>query len=172
MISYKERLNAINTFIFDVDGVLSDGKIYPIGDDLVRSLNTKDGYAIQYAVKKGYRVFIITGGNSAAIKKTLLTVGVTEVCLGSSNKLEVYERLKKEYGFSDQQVAFMGDDIPDYTVMEHVGMAACPQDAVAEIKHIAHYQSPKMGGEGCVRDLIEQTLRVQDAWFQEEAFHW
>lgn len=172
MISYKERLNAINTFIFDVDGVLSDGKIYPIGDELVRSLNSKDGYAIQYAVKKGYRVFIITGGNSVAIKNTLLTVGVTEVCLGSSNKLEVYERLKKDYHFSDQQVAYMGDDIPDYIVMQHVGLAACPQDAVPEIKHIAHYQSPKMGGEACVRDLIEQTLRVQNTWFHEEAFHW
>lgn len=172
MISYKERLNDITTFIFDVDGVLSDGKIYPLGNDLLRSLNTKDGYALQYAAKKGYNIFIITGGNSIAIKNALLHVGVIEVCLGSSNKLAVYERLKSEYKFNDDEVAFMGDDIPDYTVMQRVRMAACPQDAVAEIKHIAHYQSPKFGGEGCVRDLIEQTLRVQDKWFHEEAFHW
>lgn len=172
MISYKERLNTINTFIFDVDGVLTDGKVYPMGDDLLRALNSKDGYAIQYAVKKGYRVFVVTGGNSIPVKNTLLNIGVTEVCLQSSDKLAVYARLKAEYGFKDEEVAFMGDDLPDYPVMRLVGMAACPQDAVAEIKHISHYQSPKLGGQACARDLIEQTLRVQDNWFHEEAFHW
>lgn len=172
MISYKERLSPITTFMFDVDGVLTDGKVYPMGHDLLRGLNSKDGYAIQYAVKKGYKVFIITGGNSEAVKQSLLYLGVQEVCLRSSNKLEVYERIKSEHQLADEEIAFMGDDLPDYPVMRKTGMSACPQDAVVEIKHISHYQSPLNGGAGCARDLIEQVLRVQDNWFHEEAFHW
>ena len=173
MISYKERLNAITTFIFDIDGVLTDGKVYPMGNDFVRALQTKDGYAIQYAVKKGYRVFIISGGSPAGLKTALEHLGVTEVCLRASDKLEVYERMKHDYQFSNEQVAYMGDDLPDYPVLKRVGMAACPQDAVMEIKAISHYQSPFLGGQTCVRDIIEQTLRVQGKWFNEDdAFSW
>jgi 3-deoxy-D-manno-octulosonate 8-phosphate phosphatase (KDO 8-P phosphatase) len=172
MISYKERLSAITTFLFDVDGVLTDGIVYPFKDDLLRGLNSKDGYAIQYAVKKGFRVFIVTGGSSEAVKQSLLHLGVTDVFLRSSNKIQVYEQLKAAYNLTDNEVAYMGDDLPDYQVMKHVGLAACPQDAVVEIKHISHYQSPLNGGKGCARDVIEQTLRVQEQWFHEEAFEW
>ncbi len=172
MISYKERLNHISTFIFDIDGVLTDGTVYPYHGELLRGLSSKDGYAIQYAVKKGYKVFIITGGNSEDVKTSLIHLGVTEVHLRSSHKVQVYEQLKEKHGFRDEEVLYMGDDLPDYQVMQLVGMAACPQDAAIEIKHISHYQSPYMGGKGCVRDMIEQTLRVQNDWFHEEAFVW
>ncbi|MGV3609561.1 MAG: KdsC family phosphatase [Fluviicola sp.] len=172
MISYKERLNPITTFIFDIDGVLTDGTVFPYHGELLRGLNSKDGYAIQYAVKKGYKVFIITGGNSEDVKTSLIHLGVTEVHLRSSHKVKVYEQLKEKHGFKDEEVLYMGDDLPDYQVMQIVGMAACPQDAASEIKHVSHYQSPHLGGKGCVRDVIEQTLRVHGDWFREEAFVW
>ena len=172
MTSYKERLNTVNTFIFDVDGVLTDGKIILYKGDFMRSLNSKDGYAIQYASKLGYKIFIITGGNSVDVKDALEGLGVKEVHLRSSNKLNVYEDLKKKFSLNDSEVLYMGDDIPDYKVMRTVGVATCPQDACVEIKQISHYQSPVLGGNGCVRDVIEQTLRVQGKWFTEQAFEW
>lgn len=172
MISYKERLNAITTFLFDVDGVLTDGLVYPYADDLLRGLNSKDGYAIQYASKKGYKVFIVTGGRSIHVKNSLEHLGVQEVHLGSEDKLAVYKDIQARFGFKNEEVLYMGDDLPDYPVMQVVGMAACPQDAVMEIKQISHYQSPYSGGKCCVRDVIEQTLRVQGKWFHEDAFMW
>ena len=172
MTSYKELLNPITTFIFDVDGVLTNGDISIFKGEMVRTLNAKDGYAIQYASKMGYRILVITGGQSEEIKSRLLEIGVEEVCLSSFNKINVYNKLKEKYKFTDDQVLYMGDDIPDYEVMQKVGIATCPQDAVMEIKHISHYQSPFMGGKNCVRDVIEQTLRVQSKWFTEKAFEW
>ena len=172
MISYKVRLNQITTFIFDVDGVMTNGDITIFKGELLRTLHSRDSYAIQYAVKMGYRILVITGGESIEVKNILLKIGVHDVVLRSSNKLKVYSDLKKKYNFLDEQVMFMGDDIPDYQVMSIVGCAACPQDAVVEIKQISHYQSPFDGGKNCVRDIIEQTLRVQNNWFKEQAFEW
>lgn len=171
-MNYKIKLNQIKAMAFDVDGVLTDGTVFPFEGDFLRGLNSKDGYAIQYAIKKGLQIFIITGGKSVQIKATLLGLGVTEVHLSSFNKLAVYHDIKTRHQLNDEDFLYMGDDIPDYEVMNAVGVAACPQDAVNEIKHIADYQSPFDGGKGCVRDVIEQTLRVQGKWFQEEAFHW
>jgi 3-deoxy-D-manno-octulosonate 8-phosphate phosphatase (KDO 8-P phosphatase) len=172
MISYKERLNHITTFMFDVDGVLTDGSILLINNDVIRSMDAKDGYALQYASKMGYKIFIVTGGKSHDVKDRLEGLGVTEVHLSSHTKLAVYNDIKERHQLIDKEIAYMGDDIPDYPVMKTVGLAACPQDAVPEIKAIAHYQSPKNGGENCVRDIIEQTLRVQGKWFTEKAFKW
>lgn len=172
MTSYKEKMNHITTFIFDVDGVLTNGDIILINEHMARTLNSRDGYAIQYANKKGYRVLVITGGRSVEVKNRLEELGVTEVALSSSNKMDVYERMKQQYNFTDEQVLYMGDDIPDYPVLKVAGVSTCPQDAASEIKHIVDYQSPFNGGRHCVRDVIEQTLRVQDKWFHEEAFHW
>jgi 3-deoxy-D-manno-octulosonate 8-phosphate phosphatase (KDO 8-P phosphatase) len=172
MLSYKVRLNAISTFIFDVDGVLTNGDVMLFQHDLVRTLNSRDAYAIQYAVKMGYRILVITGGNSQEVKDRLIALGVHEVHLSSFNKLQVYEELKARFAFSDGEVLYMGDDIPDYEVMRVVGVAACPQDAAVEIKSICHYQSPYNGGRHCVRDVIEQTLRVQNKWFTKEAYEW
>ncbi len=172
MTSYKERLNKITTFIFDIDGVLTNGDIIVYKEEMARTLNARDGYAIHYAEKMGFRILIITGGRSEEVKNRLLEVGVTEVCLCSSNKLLVYEELKAKYNFKDEEAAYMGDDIPDYQVMLKVGLASCPQDAAVEIKSICHYQSPFDGGRFCVRDIIEQTLRVQNKWFTDKAFEW
>jgi 3-deoxy-D-manno-octulosonate 8-phosphate phosphatase (KDO 8-P phosphatase) len=172
MISYKERLNKVTTLIFDIDGVLTNGEIMIFKGEMVRTLNSRDGYALQYASKMGYRLLVITGGSSVEIKERLLEVGVTEVCLSSFNKLNVYNELKEKYNFQDEEVLYMGDDIPDYEVMNQVGVATCPQDASMEIKRISHYQSPFNGGKHCVRDVIEQTLRVHNKWFTEQAFEW
>ncbi|MDP4797565.1 MAG: HAD hydrolase family protein [Crocinitomicaceae bacterium] len=172
MTSYKEKLNKITTFIFDVDGVLTNGNVILFNNEMVRTFNSRDAYAIQYASKMGYEIFIITGGNSTQVKERLTELGCREVVLSSSTKLDSYTRLKSMYEFSDEEVLYMGDDIPDYEVMSQVGLATCPQDAVIEIKSICHYQSPYNGGDKCVRDVIEQTLRVQGKWFTQEAFTW
>jgi len=172
MKSYKEKLPAITTFIFDVDGVFTNGDVILQENDVVRVLNSRDGYALQYASKMGYRILIVTGGTSESVKTRLTDLGATEVCLGSKNKLHVYDTLKTEYEFTDEEVLYMGDDIPDYHVMKIVGVSTCPQDAAVEIKAISDYQSPYNGGRHCVRDVIEQTLRVQDKWFKEDAFEW
>lgn len=170
--SYKEILPQITTFIFDVDGVLTNGDVLLMNGSVYRTLNSKDGYALQYATKLGYSVFIITGGNSEDVKNRLENLGVKEVCLKSSNKIQVYSELKTKYNFSDEEVLYMGDDIPDFEVMKKVGLATCPQDSAQEIKAISHYQSPISGGKGCVRDVIEQTLKVQGKWMQDLAFEW
>ncbi|MDG1147836.1 MAG: HAD hydrolase family protein [Crocinitomicaceae bacterium] len=172
MISFKERLNDITTFIFDVDGVLTDGSVSLFKGEVVRTLNSRDGYALQYAAKMGYSIFIISGGSSTEVENRLLKLGATEVFMGSINKVEIYNKLKSKYNINDVNVAYMGDDIPDYNVMKMVRLSACPQDAAVEIKHISHYQSPFMGGRHCVRDLVEQVLRVQGKWFSEKAFEW
>jgi 3-deoxy-D-manno-octulosonate 8-phosphate phosphatase (KDO 8-P phosphatase) len=172
MLSYKQRLNQISTFIFDVDGVFTDGKVYLINDEIVRALNSKDGYAVQYAVKMGYKIFCITGGSSPEVKKRLMGLGVHDVYLSAHNKLARYEQIKKEYNLSDTEIAYMGDDIPDIPVMRRVGVSSCPQDAVIDIKSMVDYQSPFNGGQTCVRDVIEQTLRVQGKWMSDLAFEW
>lgn len=171
-MSYKQKLSEITTFIFDVDGVLTNGNVILFKDEVVRTLNSRDGYAIQHAAKKGFKILVITGGNSIEVKHRLLKLGATEVRLKSSDKLTVYNELKKKYNFLDGEVLYMGDDIPDYPVMKEVGIATCPQDAAVEIKEIAHYHSPYTGGNHCVRDVIEQTLRVQGKWFENDSFQW
>lgn len=172
MISYKEKLAKITTFIFDVDGVLTTGEVILTDGKVIRTMHSKDGYALQYAIKMGFRILIITGGNSVDVKERLLGLGVNEVFLSSHTKTVTYEKCKEKYSFTDEQVLYMGDDIPDYQVMQQVGVATCPQDAAIEIKNISDYQSPIFGGKGCVRDVIEQTMRVQDKWFTQDSFVW
>ena len=171
-MNYKQKLRAITTFIFDVDGVLTDGKVYLMRDEVVRALNSKDGYSLQYASKMNYKLFIITGGYSEDLKKRLLDLGIKDVFLRSSNKLVVYNKLKEDYGFQDAEVLYMGDDIPDIPVLRMAGVSCCPQDEAIDVKEIVDYHSPIEGGKGCVRDVIEQTLRVQGNWLKESAFHW
>lgn len=172
MASYKEKLNPVTTFIFDVDGVLTDGSVMMFKDEVVRTLNSRDGYALQFASKMGYRILIITGGSSDAIEDRLITLGATEVCMGAHNKVDVYTALKEKYGFKDEEVLYMGDDIPDYQVLQIVGVSTCPQDAAVELKAVCDYQSPYNGGRHCVRDVIEQTMRVHGKWFSKKAFEW
>ena len=173
MSNYKAKLQTINTFIFDYDGVLTDGKVLVINEnEQLRSANVKDGYALQYAVKKGYRICVISGGKSLSMTQRMESLGITDVFLGVENKIEKYNSYIAENNIDKLQVLYMGDDIPDYEVMLNVGVATCPADAVMEIKAIADYISDAKGGEGCVRDIIEQVLRLHDNWFHKEAFYW
>ncbi|WP_010135394.1 KdsC family phosphatase [Ochrovirga pacifica] len=163
--SYKELLNNIKAFIFDVDGVLTDGTVtvFPDGE-LVRKMNIKDGYALKSAIDAGYPVCIISGGSNEAVKTRLKNLGLTDVYLGVHDKIETYYQILDMYQLKPEDVVYMGDDIPDYPVMEKVGLPCAPQDAAAEIKGIAKYISHKKGGEGCARDIIEQVMKVQNKW--------
>lgn len=165
MKNYKERLAHITTFVFDVDGVLTDGTITLLPDgSMARTMNTRDGFAMQLAVKLGYTIAIITGGKDEMVKKRLQGLGITDIFLGIHDKIDCYTELQFRYSLQAENVLYMGDDIPDFEVMHNVGVACCPYDAVPEIRSISHYISPKKGGEGCVRDVIEQTLRLQNKW--------
>lgn len=173
MKNYKEILKEINTFIFDVDGVFTNSIVYLMpGGAQVRTANVRDGYAVQLAIKKGYRIAIITGGSSPEVKQRFEALGVQDVFLASSNKVEVYEKYVRENRLKKENICYVGDDIPDWKVMHLVGLPACPADAAPEIKSFCNYISPKNGGEGCVRDVIEQTLRAQNKWFDQDAHEW
>jgi 3-deoxy-D-manno-octulosonate 8-phosphate phosphatase (KDO 8-P phosphatase) len=170
-MNYKDKLKDIKTFIFDYDGVISDGNIWVIGEhDQVRCSTVKDGYALHHAVKKGYRVAIISGGKGDSMKRRLNNLGITDVFQAVKNKLDVFQQYCAEHKIDPKTVLYMGDDIPDYIVMKNVGIATCPADAVPEIKEISHYISHQKGGEGCVRDVIEQVMKVHGDWMGEDAF--
>ncbi|MGZ3884604.1 MAG: KdsC family phosphatase [Bacteroidia bacterium] len=165
MSNFKEKLNSVSTFIFDIDGVFTDGKVLVMeSGEVVRNVNSKDGYALQLAVKKGYNITIISGGHNEAIKKLLMRTGIQNIYINQHNKLACYEEFIKTFSLKHEEVLYMGDDLPDYEVMSKVGVAVCPQDAAAEIKSICCYISPRNGGEGCIRDIIEQVMRVQGKW--------
>ena len=173
MINYKEKLHDIKAFVFDFDGVMTDGSVWMYADkETVRCGNIKDGYALQYAVKKGYVVAVISGATSLSIDNRMASLGVTQCYTGCGNKMKTYQEFLEKNGLTENQVVCMGDDIPDYEIMSHCGVAACPADAATEIKDISDYVSLHPGGRGCVRDIIEQVLRLQGKWFSEEAMHW
>jgi 3-deoxy-D-manno-octulosonate 8-phosphate phosphatase (KDO 8-P phosphatase) len=163
---FLEQLEKITTFIFDVDGVLTNGDIIASDSgEYLRTFNIKDGYALQLAVKKGYQVAIISGGSGQAMQKRFEGLGITEIFLGVSDKVAVYQQLVLKFSLERAQVLYMGDDIPDFNVMQLVGVPTCPADAVPEIKAISTYISPYNGGKTAVRDIIEKVLRVQHHWF-------
>jgi 3-deoxy-D-manno-octulosonate 8-phosphate phosphatase (KDO 8-P phosphatase) len=165
MLNFKEKLNKITTIIFDVDGVMTDGKVLVMDSgEMVRNMNSKDGYALNLAIKKGYRIAVITGGNNQAVKNALERNGVNDVFIKQHDKLACYKEYLAKNNLKDEEVVFMGDDLPDHEIMSRVGLAVCPNDAATEIKEVSQYISPKNGGEGCVRDIIEQVLRVQGKW--------
>ncbi len=132
----------------------------------------RDGYALQLAVKKGYRVGIISGSNSKEYQKRLKLLGINDIFLNSRSKLDHYNSFRKKYDLKDSEILFMGDDIPDFEVMRAAGVPVCPSDADSEIKQVALYISDKKGGEGCVRDVIEQVLRLHNNWMDSDAFSW
>lgn len=172
MIDYD--LKKIKALMFDVDGVLSASTI-PMGPDGVpqRSVNIKDGYAIQLAVKLGLHIAIITGGNSPSVAMRYHGLGVKEVHLSAGIKIDKYREIMHRLGLSNEEVMYMGDDIPDLQVMQRVGCPVCPKDACPEVLETSIYVSSRPGGQGCGRDVIEQTLRAQGKWLQDErAFGW
>lgn len=173
MSKFKQELTKIKAFVFDIDGVFSSSKlqIHPSGE-IIRTTNIKDGYAVQLAIKKGYKIAIITGGNSEAVRERFKGLGITDIYLRSSDKVTDFEDFIELYDIDPETILYMGDDMPDYNVMLRVGMPTCPADAASEIKGISKYISGVKGGEGCVRDVVEQVLRVHGDWMDVDAFHW
>lgn len=162
-------LNKIRAFVFDVDGVLSPS-VVPTGDDgqPLRMSNVKDGYAIVQALRHGYKICIISGGTSEAVRRRYLSLGIPDVHMCVSDKLPVLCKWMEEHGLKPEEIAVMGDDIPDLRILRHAGLSACPYDASAEVRAEAAYISRFTGGYGCVRDLIEQTLRASGLWLSDE----
>jgi 3-deoxy-D-manno-octulosonate 8-phosphate phosphatase (KDO 8-P phosphatase) len=173
MENFKTKLTRVKAIVLDVDGVLTDGSVTLMPDgEQVRVMNIKDGYALQLAVKKGYKVAIISGGRSEMVRKRLNGLGITDVYLGAHTKIDVYKELLEIYSLTDDEILYMGDDIPDYEVMKRVGVPTCPNDAAQEIKDICLYVSYNKGGKGAVRDVIEQVMKVQNKWFDDDGFVW
>jgi len=155
----------IKTFVFDVDGVLTDGSLLILPDgQMARTMNIKDGYALQLAVKKGYRVVVISGGADNAVKERLNKLGVTDVFLKVEHKKEKLLEYVEMHQLNWDEILFMGDDMPDYVSMQLAGLPCCPADAVPEIKQVSKYISTISGGKGCGRDVIEKVLKLNGHW--------
>ena len=173
MTNFKENLANVKAFVFDIDGVLSLQTIslstfgYPN-----RTVNLRDGYALQLAVRKGYHIAVITGCSSKEYQKRLKYLGINAIYLNSKSKIDDFEHFLKKHNLNRENVLFMGDDIPDYHVMKAAGVPVCPADADSEIRKVASYISDKRGGEGCVRDVIEQVLRLHNNWMNGDSFSW
>lgn len=173
MAFFKEELSKVKAFIFDVDGVLSHNVIQlSMEGDPIRTANMKDGYALMYALRSGYPVGIITGGKTRDTRGRLDKLGITQVYMGTLDKVPCLMDFLDKNNLSADEVLYMGDDIPDYNVMLKVGLPVCPNDAVPEIKEISRYISDRNGGEGCVRDVIEQVMRAQGKWCHPEDINW
>jgi len=173
MANIRKKLEFVKAFVFDIDGVLSLLTINLNHDGVPsRTVNLRDGYAMQLAVKRGYHIGIISGGNSVDYLPRLNGLGVTDVYLNSRTKVDQYQLFKEKYNLDDSEILYMGDDIPDFEVMKIAGVPVCPSDAASEIRQVAIYISDKRGGEGCVRDVIEQTLRLHNNWMSSDAFVW
>ncbi len=168
MGNFKEEIAAVRAFVFDVDGVFTDGGIIvtPAGD-FIRKYNAKDGYAVAYAIRKGYPVAVITGGRGATLRIRFEMLGVTRLYDNCADKLVRLKEFMAEFGLRPEEVLFMGDDIPDREAMMHVGVPVCPADAVSEIVEVSRYVSEFRGGEGCIRDVVEQVLRARGDWARD-----
>ena len=159
----------IKAFVLDVDGVLTDGSLLLMDDgQMARRMNIKDGYARQLAIKKGYHILVVSGGDSDAVKLRLQRLGINEIFMQLENKRALLIQYIEKHGLSAHQVLYMGDDIPDLLPMEFAGLTCCPADAVPEIKAASHYISPIKGGYGCVRDIIEKVLKLNGHWITDE----
>jgi len=173
MTNFKEDLVKVKAFVFDIDGVMSLQTINLNSFGVPnRTINLRDGYALQLAVKKGYHIAVISGCKSKEYLKRLKGLGITEVYLNCKSKLEHFRIFLKRHDLDRSEVLFMGDDIPDYEVMQEAGIPVCPADADSEIKQVSNYISDKKGGEGCVRDVIEQVMRLHNKWMVNGSFDW
>ncbi len=168
-MSIEDRFQRIDTFMFDVDGVMTDGGIVVMGNgDLARIMNTKDGYALQLAAKRGYRFFIISGSAHSGVERRMNNLGITNVYFGVMNKKAFVQKLIAEHNLDPQTILFMGDDMPDMPVFEIVAIGCCPADAVPDVKSAARYISSLPGGTGCVREIIEKVMKIRGHWGVDE----
>ena len=173
MSNYKERLHKIKAFVFDVDGVLSSSLMNMTEDGTpIRTANVKDGYALQYAMKSGYIVAVITGADTTMVRNRCKIFEIENLYCKSANKLTDYKHFKQKPNLTDSEIVYMGDDLPDIPVLRQAGVSCCPADAAHEVKEVVDYISHINGGCGCVRDIIEQTMRAQDKWMTGEVFVW
>lgn len=162
---YLEKLKDIKCFVFDVDGVLTDGKVIALeSGEQARNFLVKDGYGIERALLAGYTIAIISGGDQKGVRKRLEFLKVKHIHLGVKNKIDVFNKLCSDNKIKPEEILYVGDDLPDYDVMQLAGLPCCPNDATQEIKNISLYVSDKNGGEGCVRDVIEKVMKVQGTW--------
>lgn len=165
MGNFKEDVARVEAFVFDVDGVMTDGGIIPTPEgDFIRRYNAKDGYAIAYALREGFKVCVISGGRGKMLENRLTMLGVTKMYLNCMNKVEALEEFLAENGLDRQSVIYMGDDIPDLECMMRVGIPVCPADAAMEVVEASRYVSEYNGGHGAVRDIVEQVLRAKGCW--------
>ncbi|WP_089354543.1 HAD family hydrolase [Flavobacterium sp. ov086] len=165
--SYKEIMNDITTFVFDVDGVLTDSSVFVTNEgEILRTMNIRDGYAMKAAVESGYNVCIISGGSNEGVRIRLHNLGIKDIHLGTPDKVKTFKEYTDLYNINPEEVLYMGDDIPDFHVMKLVGLPTCPQDSSPEIKNICRYISHVKGGKGAARDVIEQVMKVQGKWME------
>ena len=162
--NFKQLLKNVRCFVFDVDGVLTDGSLIVMPGELYRIMNIRDGFALKEAVNAGFKVVIISGGNSDSVRSRLMNLGINDIYLGVENKTDKLNEVIVQYELKKEEILYMGDDIPDFDVMKHVGIPCCPADAAPEISEISIYTSPFKGGCGCVRDIIEQVMRLKGTW--------
>lgn len=164
-MSILSDFQKIDTFIFDIDGVLTDGSVLVLENgEMARRMNIKDGYALQLAIKKGYRIFIVSGSSPSAVEMRLRYLGITEIFFNVKNKETFIKDLAVQHGFDLQKALFMGDDMPDLPVFNIVYLSCCPADAISEIQNAATFIATKKGGEGCVREVIEKVLKIKGDW--------
>lgn len=168
-MSYKSKLKNIKAFVFDVDGVFTDGSVYllPRGN-MCRVMNVLDGYAVVKAMKYGYLIGVITGGNDDMVRHRINYLGIKDYYPKSSDKMVDFELFKSKYNLKKDEILTMGDDIPDIKMMTNSGLPTCPENAVPEVKEISEYISPIQGGKGAVRDVIEQVMKVQGKWTEDD----
>lgn len=160
-----EIFKQIDTFIFDVDGVMTNNEILVTENgEFLRTMNIRDGFAMKRALLKGYKIFVITAGKSEGVAKRLKQLGINEIYSNIQNKIDIYQKILSEHNLKESQILYMGDDLPDYEIMSKVGLACCPSDAVPEIISISTYASPLAGGKNCVRDVIEKVLKLRGHW--------
>lgn len=165
--SYKEIMNDITTFVFDVDGVLTDSSVFVTNEgEMLRTMNIRDGYAMKAAIESGYNVCIISGGSNEGVRIRLNNLGIKDIHLGTPDKVKTFKEYTDNYNVKPEEVLYMGDDIPDFHVMKLVGLPTCPQDSSPEIKNICRYISHVKGGRGAARDVIEQVMKVQGKWME------
>lgn len=168
-MSYKEKLKNIKAFVFDVDGVFTDGSVYLLPEgNMCRVMNVLDGFAVVKAIKKNYPIGVITGGNDPMVKHRIHYLGIQDYYAKSHDKLADFENFKAKYQLKNEEILCMGDDIPDMEILKISGIASCPENAVPEVKEISDYISPISGGKGAVRDVIEQVMKIQGTWINDD----
>ena len=167
-MSYKEKLKDIKAFVFDIDGVFTDGSVYLLpGGNMCRVMNVLDGFAVVKAIKNNYKIGVITGGNDDQVRHRINYLGISDYYAKSSNKRIDFEDFKSKYNLKNEEILMMGDDLPDMEIMKMAGISACPKNSVPEVKEISDYISSIEGGKGAVREVIEQVMKVQGKWIED-----